>query len=214
MVLLLTVVGAASANTCHVYRVTVQGTVTNVFGQQRVVIDQFAFWRDAGFRNNPVEFGLFVTHDLNANPRVGDIVLMTTSAFAANAGVASQQYDLASVRVTPEGPVVFRLDAGASFILPPTNVLVGPGVAGAPGGLGGLEFLPGAGGALGRQLGGAAVLQATYVYPRSGGGSFALPDGMTIVGEFTVNASGVDNAGFEAAYQGSFRGVLVESRPC
>jgi len=218
-VLALVSISPVHAAMCHVYSVVIQGTTnvgdgTSILASQAFSVNQFAIWRDAGVTSHPVEFVLTPLQDLNASAQPGQIELMTNSAFARNAGIASARFDLASVTITDV--ITFQLDSGISFQLPSPNVFIAPGIGGAPGGLGGLEFLTGAGGQLGQIIGSASVLSVSYFVPRTGGGNFHTPDGnwATISGQLDLVGTALDNASFQGQYQGTFNGNYAGSTEC
>ena len=171
-------------------------------------------WRDMGVRSHQIEFVLTTLQDLNASAQVGHIELMTNSAFARNAGISAAQYDMATLSVSTE--VGFQLDSGMSFVLPPPNVFVAPGIGTVPGGLGGLGFLPGAGGQLGEIINSTPLLTINYFYPRMGGGSFSFTDNSrtTIVGTLDLVGTGIDNTSYQARYQANFSGSYIDSIQC
>jgi hypothetical protein len=199
---------SATAN-CHFYAVNIKGTVNNNYGNQQFSVNQYAIWRDRGLRSNPIEFMLKTFTDLNVNPQVGQIELLTNSRYAYNAGIASAQIDLAKVSLG-NTQTTFTLDSGASLQLPPPNVFVSPGVSSSPGGLGGLGFLTGAGQDLAR------ILNSTYLIPRQGGGSFTFTDTSraTIVGQLDIVGTGVDNMSLQGRYKANFSGNYIGSTTC
>ncbi len=203
-----------SAPMCHFYRVNINGTVANNYASKAFSVTQFAFWRNSGYRSNPIEFGLKTFTDLNVNPQLGQTELMTNSRFANNAGIAMAKIDLA--RVTNSNQVFFNLDPGASLQLPAPNVFVSPGVGSSAGGLGGLNFLTGAGQDIAQMINGATVLSTSYLVPRQGGGSFSFTDNTfkTIVGQLDVTGTAIDNATLQGRYTARFSGDYVGSANC
>jgi hypothetical protein len=212
-------VAPVQAANCHFYAISIQGVAsvgdgTTVTGSQQFLVGQYAMWRDAGVTSHPVEFYMSPLQDLNASPQVGYIELMTNSAFARNPGIASAQFDLATVSIS--NVISFQLDSGMSLQLPPPNILIAPGIGTVPGGLGGLGFLPGAGGELADIINGTPLLSVSYFIPRTGGGYFAFTDSSqtTIVGELNIMGAGVDNTTFQGQYQASFNGSYIGSVQC
>src|SRR5689334_3550049 len=115
----------AQTASCHVYQVAVQGVTTlgdatSTLAEQQFSVQEYAVWRQPGFKNNKVEFFLTSNQDLNATGKPGDIEVMTNTRFARNAGIQAARYDLASVSIADV--VSFQLDSGASYILPSPNV--------------------------------------------------------------------------------------------
>jgi hypothetical protein len=214
----------ANAESCYAYSVNIQGVATVgdanfTSGSRQFNINQWVILRASGYRNNPVEFSLATFTDLNASAQIGQIELSTNSAFAKNRGIASQQFDLATVtqsRNNVSALFQFEIDSGASFILPPPNVFVSPGQGTVPGGLGGLGFLPGAGGQLGQLINNTQILSTNFFYPRNGGGYFYSPDGTwsRIAGQISLVGSGTDNASHQGRYQGRFRGDFRSAYEC
>lgn len=203
---------SANAASCHFYQVNIQGNVTSNYGSQPFSVNQYAMWRDAGVTSHPIEFVFTTFQDLNASAQVGQIELMTNSAFARNAGIASARFDLATVSVS--NVVSFQMDSGMSFQLPPPNVFVATGVGSSPGGLGGLGFLTGAGGELAQFINSAPVLSFSYLIPRNGWGYFYLPDGNSIAGQLDVIGTPPDNTSLQGQYTASFSGTHVGSAAC
>lgn len=205
---------SANAASCHYYAVNIQGTVANNFGTQQFSVNQYAMWRDVGVRTHPVEFWLTTNQNLNASAQVGQIELMTNTAFANNAGIASAGYDLAAVSVS--NVVNFVLDSGAGLIQPPPNVFVGPGPGSSPGGLGGLGFLPGAGADIARFIGSAEVLSTSFLIPLQGGGYFSFPNGnaSSIAGQLDLVGTTIDNMSLQGRYTASFGGNYISSTAC
>lgn len=215
----LTPMAPAEAASCHFYAVNLQGTATigdgtSTLSSQPFSVFEYAMVRDTGVTSHPVEFVLTTFQDLNASAQPGQIELMTNSAFARNAGIASAQFDLATVSVS--NVVNFEVDSGMSFQSPPPNVFVAPGVGSVPGGLGGLGFLTGAGGQLGQIINSAPILSVSYLVPRTGGGNLYSPDGAwaTIAGELNLVGTSLDNASFQGQYQAVFSGNYVGSVEC
>jgi hypothetical protein len=205
------------AASCHVYRVDLQGVATigdstATLSQQQFAVQEYAVWRSPGFRTHQVEFWLTTGQDLNASAQLGQIELMTNTRFANNAGIRSAQYDLGTVSVT--NVVNFQLDSGASFQLPSPNVFVAPGYGTAPGGLGGLCFLPNSG--LCGIVSGPSILNASFLIPRNGSGYFYTPNGngATLAGEVNLVGSALDNANFQGQYKASFSGNFLGDLEC
>jgi len=212
IVLIFVLIPSANAQTCHLYAVNIQGAVTSVSSSQPFSVNQYAVWRDVGFGQHPIDFALLTNQDLNASSQIGQIIVMTNSAWAKNGGIASQRYDLAMVSVA-NNTVQFQLDSGMSFIMPQPNVFVAPGVAIAPGGLGGLGFLymnP----ALGNLFNSAPILNSYYFIPQNGTGYFYTPDNQSIVGELNLSGSSLDNASLQGWYQATFSGTYIRSEVC
>lgn len=213
-------VASARAANCYVYGVNIQGTAaigdnTAISGSQQFSVLEYAVVRDTGYASNPVEFLLTPNQDLNLSPQVGHIELMTNSAiFARNLGIQSARYDLA--RVSVSNVISFALDSGISFQLPSPNVFVAPGIGSTPGGLGGLGFLTGAGGALAQIVNGAQILSVSYFVPRTGNGYFYSPDGSwsTIAGQLSIGGTGIDNASFQGYYEAQFSGNYLGTTQC
>jgi hypothetical protein len=209
----------AHAATCHYYAVNLQGTAaigdsTAILSAQQFSVVEYAMWRDTGVQGHPVEFWLTPDQSLNASAQVGHIELMTNSFLAHNAGIASQQYNLAAVAVDNNGVASFQLDSGMSFVLPPPNVFVAPGYASVPGGLGGLCFLPGGGGGLCDLVSDPSVLSVSYLVPRTGGGYFYIPDSNSIAGMLDLVGTTPDNVNFQGRYQAWFGGTYIGSEQC
>ena len=212
VVSLLSVEGANAAR-CNFYRINIQGTVASSASSRQFSVIQYAMWRDRGVRSNPIEFVLTTLTDLNISPQVGQIMLLTNSAFANNLGVALARVDLA--RVTIANGVSIRLDPGQSLMLPPSNVFIAPGTNTAPGGLGGLGFLTGAGRDLAQLINSAPILSTFYLIPRNGGVVFSTNStGSTINGQIDINGSGVDNPSLQGSYRGRFSGTFVGRASC
>lgn len=125
-------VTSVDAATCFDYVVDIQGTVSSGYGAQQFFLPGNAIVVDPGLNGNPRDFVLStaVGRDLNQFAQLGDIELMTNSAFARNAGIASSRFNLANVAVADA--TQFALDSGMSFVSPPPNVFVAPGI-GTPG---------------------------------------------------------------------------------
>lgn len=141
-------------------------------------------------------------------------MLMSNSAFANNQGIASAKFNLGQVTIA-NGVARLQLDPGASLTLPPSNVFLAPGVSTAPGGLGGLGFLTGAGQALAQLINSAPVLSTYYLIPRNGSVVFSTnSNGSYINGQINVTGSGVDNANLQGKYTGNFSGSYVGSTAC
>ena len=206
--------GAAQAQTCFDYQVNLRGVVSGTFGGQQFSGVQRAIVRQPGLAGNPYEFVLTTGRDLNASARIGDLELMTNSAFANNRGMASARFDLARVSIG-NGFAQFELDPAANLMLPPPNVLVAPGVGTTSGGLGGICFVPGLQD-LCNSLSRAPVLQASFPVPQTGGGYFYFPDGRggAIAGGIDITGAQIDNPSNRAQYRAEFHGRLVNSRAC
>jgi hypothetical protein len=205
-------VGGANAANCYFYRINIQGTVTSSASSRSFSVNQFAMWRDTGVRSNPIEFVLTTLTDLNVSPQIGQILLLTNSAFANNLGVASARFNLAQV-TRGNGVVRLQLDPGQSLIPPPSNVFIAPGVGTSPGGLGGLGFLTGAGADLAQLINGASILSTYYLIPRNGGVVFST-SGNNINGQIDIAGSGIDNASLQGRYTGRFSGSYAGSVVC
>jgi hypothetical protein len=104
----------ANAASCHFYGINIQGAVASSASSQPFSVSQYAMWRDTGVRSNPIEFVLTTLTDLNVSPQLGQILLLTNSAFANNLGVASASFDLAQVAVG-NGVVQIQVDPGKKF---------------------------------------------------------------------------------------------------
>lgn len=192
----------------------IQGNVNSNYGNQQFSVNQYAMLRDPGANANQVDFFLFTFNDPNVSPQVGQIILMTNSLGAGNPGIRSARFDLA--RVTVSNVYQFVLDSGMSFQLPSSNVFVATGVGNSPGGLGGLNFLPGAGGVLGEIINSAPVLSSSYLIPRNGGGYFYFPNGhqVNIAGELDILGTAIDNANLQGNYRATFGGTYISSYIC
>jgi hypothetical protein len=210
----ISTLASAQAQTCFDYRVNLRGVVSGNFGGQQFSGIQRAIVRQPGVAGNPYELILTTGRDLNASARIGDLELMTNSAFANNPGMASARFDLARVSVG-NGFAQFQLDPAANLQLPPPNVLVAPGVGTSTGGLGGICFVPGLQD-LCRDLSQATVLQAAFLVPQTGGGYFYFPDGRggSIAGGLDIAGAQIDNPNNRAQYRAEFHGRLVNSRAC
>ncbi|MEC4813514.1 MAG: hypothetical protein SAK29_09620 [Scytonema sp. PMC 1069.18] len=207
-------VTTASAANCYFYSVNIQGTVNSNYGNQPFSVNQYAIWRDPGAKANQIDFFLTTSQDLNASAQVGQIELMTNSVGANNLGIRSAKLDLARVLVS--NVVQFTLDSGISFQLPSPNVFVATGVGNSPGGLGGLGFLPGAGGELGKIINGAQILSVSYLIPRNGSGYFYSPTGdyRDIAGEIDIIGTAIDNTNLQGRYKAIFSGKYIKSQVC
>jgi hypothetical protein len=213
---LLSTAQAQSAS-CHVYQVTLQGATnignaTSSLAEQGFSLQEYAVWRQPGFKNNQIEFFLTANQDLNASAQPGEIELMTNTRFSNNAGIRAAQYDLASVSMA--NVINFQFDPGASYILPSPNVFVAPGYGSVSGGLGGLCFLPNS--ALCSIVSGTSVLNASFLTPRTGTGYFYFPNGTirTLAGEINLVGSSLDNPNFQGQYKASFIGNFVGDLEC
>lgn len=175
--------------------------------------------RQPGAKANQIDFLLSTVNDLNASAQIGQIILMTNSAWAGNPGIRLNKLDLARVRVS--NVVEFVLDAGMSFQLPPSNVFVATGVGNAPGGLGGLDFLPGAGGGgqldrLSQIINSAPLFSSSYLTPRNGSGYFYFPNGnrANIAGEIDILGTAIDNTNLQGRYRAIFGGKYISTQVC
>lgn len=207
-------VTSAKAATCHVYQVTINGYATigdntTTLTSQPFSVVQYAAWRDAGYAFHPYEFVLFTPQDLNLSAQIGQIRLMTNSAFAENFGIASARFDLATMSIL--NVVYFQLDSGMSFQLPSPNVFVAPNLGGS---LGGLGFLTGGGAAIGQILNGASILSTSLLVPRTGSGYFYTPDSNSIAGQLNLVGTSLDNLSFQGQYWAEFGGSYLGSAQC
>jgi hypothetical protein len=211
----LNAMAPAAGAKCNVYRVNVQGNTSigdanATLTSQPFWVTQYAIWCERGINGNPLEFWMTSFKDLNASPNVGQVEIMTNSAFARNAGMQAARFTLARVTQV-QGGFTFELDYGMSFQMPPPNVFISPGYASVPGGLGGLCFLNSPG--LCDLVTSPAFLSVSYMVPRSGGGNFNFPngDGFTIAGGVEIVGSAADNPNFQGRYQASFSGNYLGS---
>jgi hypothetical protein len=212
----------AEAAECWVYSINLQGTATLgdanfTSGSQPFSVNQFLFVRLGGVRANPIELAFETLQDLNAAPQVGQLLLLSNSIYARNAGIASAQYDLASVGFSENNTILnFTVNTEMSLQQPPPNVFVSLGIGSTPGGLGGLGFLSGAGGQLGELINNASILQVSLFVPRTGSGYLFSPDGnwSTIKGEINITGSGLDNASNQGKYLANVTGSLIGSVEC
>src|SRR6185369_8732715 len=88
---------AEAAGPCNVYGGWLQGQVRDNSGVHGFAVQQYVLVHSGGYGRNPVEFALYPAGDLNANGRIGNIMLMTNSAWAQNAGIRAAHVDVAHV---------------------------------------------------------------------------------------------------------------------
>ncbi len=212
------------AEQCWVYGVNLQGIASVgdanfTSGSQRFSINQYLFVRLSGIRNNPIELIFHTLQDLNLSAQIGQIHLLSNSIFAQNSGIAPAQFDLMQIWFTENNGtffVNFEVDSQMSLQLPLPNNFVSVGIGAVPGGLGGLGFLSGAGGIFGDIINNAALLQAQFFIPRSGGGYLFSPDGAwnTISGEMNLLGTGPDNFSNQGRYSANISGSYLGASEC
>lgn len=211
------------AEQCWVYGINLQGIASVgdanfTSGSQQFSINQYLFVRLSGIRNNSIELIFHTLQDLNITAQIGQIHLLSNSVFSQNRGTQSAQLDLMHIGFENNGTFIvnFQVDAQQSLQLPPSNNFVSVGIGSVPGGLGGLGFLPGAGGIFGDIINNSDLLQAQFFIPRSGGGFIFSPDGAwsTISGEMNLTGSGPDNFSNLGRYSANISGSFLGSSEC
>lgn len=216
--------GASNAAQCFLFNVDIQGTgsignTNATAAPQAFRTSHFLYARVPGIRSNPVDFILDSGKNLNASGQLGDIKLMSNSLSAENAGIRSTLTDMASVISSQDETgtyLQFQINTDASFILPPANTMVTPGVGDTSGGgLGGICFLPGFTGFC-QDLSGSQILNSTFMIPRTGGGYFLSKDGtwQNFYGLIQLSGSSPDNPNFIGYYQAELWGQFVRGEEC
>ena len=207
-------------NTCYVYQVQVRGTATIGDATSIGAARSFALYervgvRGRGYRTNLFEFFITSGRNLNASAEVGVIELMTNSHFSNNLGIASNEIDLATTS-TVGNQLQMQLLPDRSFILPPPNTIVTPGIGTQPGGLAGLgnPYLAAISGGKLAGLASPAILALSFMVARAGGVQFTLgSDQRSISGVIQIVGTGLDNVRsqgrYQAIFQGSFIGAFV-----
>jgi hypothetical protein len=212
---LLLPIGQVEAASCHIFQVQLHGSTaigssTSMFPVQNFQVMQYAVVRDAGYNNtHSVEVLLTTGKDIHVSPNVGEIELMTNSAFANNAGIKMAHIDLATV--SQGNGLSFNIDGAASYRQPSPNVFVAPGYNSTEGGLGGVCYLNDK--SVCNMLKSQAVLSVSYLVPRAGQASFAVRGGM-LNGEIMLAGSSLDNPNFGAQYRAMVAGRYMKTVPC
>lgn len=211
---LLGIMNVAQAATCYQFVVDISGVTASPAGKQQFTSRQFAVLRDAGYRDNLIELFLIPPGDLNRSPQIGQILLLSNTAVANNAGLASARIDMGRIQQLANTTFRFQLDSGASVVQPPPNVFITPGANSAPGGLGGLGFLPN-GNDLLNQVGAAgnALLNYYYIIPRNGIVDFAVGNN-AIQGKINISGSSFDNFNLQGQYVADFKGRYNNRLAC
>jgi hypothetical protein len=203
---------AQTPQSCAVYPVVIQGTVSDNFATQDFAVNEFLFVFQPGFAQNPVDFVLTSNVDLNSLSGMvqpGLITLMSNTRTGANVGASSQMLDVAAVSGS-NGALQFRLEPSLGLQQPGVNTLAAPGAGQAQGGLGGLGFAPGFAD-FAQILGGSALLGVALLAPVQGGGTFEIQEG-GVVGSLDIVAIQVDNPNVSARYIANVQGGPAQ--PC
>jgi hypothetical protein len=202
--------GTAAAQTCHQFIVQLQGVVYDQQATTPFNTTQVAIVRDRGFMGNPIDFALLpFNNNLNAQAAVGDIELMTNTAWTQNAGVRAWRSDQAYVTMLDANTFSFQLDPGL-ITFPPAHVFVTTSAINTvEAGLGLLcpishHFC---------HIGVPENLQTGFKVPHSGGGAFQV-QGQQIVGQIDVLGVQVDNYGNQARYTADFSGLYQGAVQC
>jgi hypothetical protein len=204
----------ASAAPCFLFGSQIQFSAMGPFSAYQNTSFQPIILRSVGARTHAFELLFQYPGDPNAfGTPAGAIELMTNSMFARNEGMRLAQFDMGSIQANADGSFSFTLDPGAALQLPPPNMFTVPGMAGSPGGLGGICNLPGLSG-LCQQTQQAPVLQLYYLVASEGTVTFSFPGGNSIAGEMFIAGYGLDNSNIRATYYARFSGPLQAQGEC
>ncbi|MGZ8159702.1 MAG: hypothetical protein ACXWT1_18315 [Methylobacter sp.] len=221
MVLALTEGNSYAAN-CYYFNVTIQGETSigdanSISAAKQFQTNQYLIARVPGQKGNPLDVILVSNEDLNANGQAGDILLMSNSQWAHNPGMRSTLTDMMSVKFDyyEQGQYLhFTVNTDASFMIPPANTFVAPGIGNTYGGLGGICFVPALQN-LCQLTNDSQILSASFITPQTGAGLLVSDNGWnTFSGKIQISGSSLDNFNFIGYYNADMWGQFVGNSEC